>query len=672
MLVICVSFIVCMLALYAIAAVSFLGGARKFQDMTDAAALSVAKKELKVSVALTPGIEAENFSTLAKQDGGTVDLLSYNRVIGQLLLVSLNAQSEQADGSMSALSHANQLWYAVQGSDQSIGKRLSNRLENAELAYEPFQNMVNLQSLTMIPGASPNFSSSQYKVSYMHAGDNTNVYLDESQLPPGADVGIGSLSKPKDLSGHRYIKGYTGINIGGVFNIQGTPVMPGCAPHLVSQRKFTEHLVSPTKDGFVPPNSFQSSARLDGKHPNLKFMACAMVGSLKQSFPASIPGGYIEIQKSGTETASVLELIDRAGVGAAPTIVPQLVQRAKEIQPELSEDDFIELLNNQKVEGSKLYISRNETSGQMEISSKAPQTFISGTSPDGTNKHFGTEQNGIAEFTPSSGYNNLLGLLTLRTNEKAPATNNDKAKEKEEQQRNKDRMKAIAEDLKAHAQAIKAQQEEKRSIAEALQAQQEEQRAQLQLNIAKTNERNAKEQMLKDEAALAKAEAHHNKTGEKKAEQLKRLAELAMQRAQKEMELALATKARAESEHRLSQINQNKALADLKVEQADKLLASKDLRLAAQAVKTASSEKTTTNTAQDKNVANGRRPAPMSLSVNVPGSSVQSQPDGMTSAANIILPQNEESKRIEDERASNDDSSRDHAPTAIVQNYKWD
>jgi hypothetical protein len=394
-----------------------------------------------------------------------------------------------------------------------------------------------------------------------------------------------------------------------------------------------------------------------------------MVGSLQQSFPAAIPGGYVEIQKSGSATSSVLDLINKAGVGAASTIVPQLLQRAEEIQPGLAEDDFIDLLKNQKVEGDKMYLARNEATGKIEIKSKPPQSYVSGTSPDGTDKQFGSEQSAMASFTPSSGYNNLLGLLTLRTTEPKRTANN-RAKENEqraEEQREKDRLNAIAENLKAHAQLLKAEQEEKRSLLEAHQARVEEQKAQSELNGAKNAERLAKEQMQKAETALAKADAHHNKNAEKKAELQKHLAQLAMERAEKESQLAQSTKERAEAEQRLSQVDQKKALADLKAEEVDKNLAALDLRLAE--AKPASKEtvehKTTT-----KDADHGIPTHPMPTTVNVPGSNVTSQPDGMTSASDSI------SKTDERKRASakhlfsaTDDRTSDSIP--IVQNYNW-
>jgi len=662
-LVLCVTGVLCVLAIAALFAVTYLTGARKFQDVTDSAALSVAKRQIQLAVPLNAGLEKDNFSTLMRGSNETVDLLTYNRIVGQLLLVSLNAQAERNDGSISALSHANQLWYAVEGSKQSIGRRLSDRLANASYASSPFQEMVNLSNFNMLPGSNPDFRKSQYKVSYMHAGDCTNVFVNEAQIPSGAELSPDALSRPKGADGHRYIRGYTGINVGNAFSIQGTPIMPGCAPHLVSQRAFNAHTTAPTTTGFVPPNSFQSSALLDPSKPSLAFTSCAMVGSLQRSYPASIPGGFIEINKTGNEPATVLELINRAGLNATESIVPQLLQRAREIQPDLADDSFIDLLSQEKIKTSKAYLTSNEANGQIELQSQPPASYVAGTSPDGTDKKFGSDLIASADFTPSSGFNNLLGVLTVHS---APAGKEQGTEDKQKAQKEGERLKAIAEELKAKAESQKAQSEEKRATSEAQQSRVEAAKAQMELNAAKASEREGKAQLLKANAALAKAEADHNKKAELAAELQKRLAQAAIARAEKEGQLAETIKDKAAAENRLSQADQKRALADLRLAEAEKQMANLESHLAQASAAQANAAPTSqpNGKTQSNDTAHTQVAKPIHLTVNVPGSNQQSEPSQTNSLGNTVANQEDRTRTIED-------SAPSPTPTLVVQNYKW-
>ncbi len=88
--------------------------------------------------------------------------------------------------------------------------------------------------------------------------------------------------------------------------------MPGRSPHLVSSGTFVKHLAQPLAVGTVPPNCFQSACQLQEKHARVSFDACAVVGSLQSEYPASIPGGYVEVDNGGSSSHTLMELINKA------------------------------------------------------------------------------------------------------------------------------------------------------------------------------------------------------------------------------------------------------------------------------------------------------------------------------------------------------------------------
>src|SRR5262245_11851651 len=72
-----------------------VGGGRELQNAVDAGNLNVTKQCAKnVGVSLKSGAELDNFRRLVDTDTGKVNLLTYNRVVSQVMVVAANAQEE--------------------------------------------------------------------------------------------------------------------------------------------------------------------------------------------------------------------------------------------------------------------------------------------------------------------------------------------------------------------------------------------------------------------------------------------------------------------------------------------------------------------------------------------------------------------------------------------------
>lgn len=279
-----------------------IGGSRELLHATDAGSLTVAREAIrKPDVPLTPQTEEQlNFAGLL--DKGQVSLANYNRIVGQTLLVALNAQAED---SLEAKQHADLLVDVLQGSN-GIASRLSDALNNKDTMGNTFTSVALVESVRMLGNsAQAKSNNAEYQTSYMEPGASSNVDLNPATLPfdaNGARIGLpkGATTGDKSKNKFNYISGYAAISFPGMTkSLSGVPVMPGQAPHLVSQKDFNKHMQAPAGVGTVPPNSFKNGGQADV----MKGIACSIVGALGTQFTASIPQGYIIIH-NGPETGA--------------------------------------------------------------------------------------------------------------------------------------------------------------------------------------------------------------------------------------------------------------------------------------------------------------------------------------------------------------------------------
>jgi len=271
-----------------------LGGMRELQNATESGNLNVAKKAIKSpAITLSQGVEQENFAGLVDDDG-TINLRTYNRVVGQVLLVALNAQSQ---GTAEARQHARTLIQALQVGGSSIGQRLTDELSDGFAQQTPFDKLAGANFLRLLGQKSPLHKAGEFQTGYLKKGASANVYLDPTIIPAGSSVPSATYSSGSaDSSGFRYLSGYQPFEVPGIGSIAGVPVLPGQRPHLVSTTDFANNTV-PVSGITTPPNSFKSAgaAKENASQQFLRAISCSIVGALDCKFTASIPRGYIII-----------------------------------------------------------------------------------------------------------------------------------------------------------------------------------------------------------------------------------------------------------------------------------------------------------------------------------------------------------------------------------------
>lgn len=275
------------------------GGMRELQNATESGNLNVAKVAFKApAVNLTAGVEQDNFGGLVDDDG-TINLRTYNRLVGQVLLVALNAQSQATPESRV---HAQALIAALQAGSQSIGQRLTDALSDGFASQNAFDRLAGANLLRLLGQNAPTHKAAEYQTGYLKKGESANVYLDPTIIPPGTTVPSATYSSgTPDSTGFQYLSGYQPFEIPGIGSIAGVPVLPGQRPHLVSTTDFAGSTHVPVLGLALPPNSFKSAgaAKENSSQSFLRAISCSIVGALASKFTASIPRGYIVITNPG-------------------------------------------------------------------------------------------------------------------------------------------------------------------------------------------------------------------------------------------------------------------------------------------------------------------------------------------------------------------------------------
>jgi hypothetical protein len=301
------------------------GGGREVAHATDSGILNVAKQELDSPNVSCVGTDFAYCGLPINSQ--VISLYTYNRCVGQAMLVALNAQ---AAGTTTAGTHA-----------QAVQQQLINSIEKPLQAalvggggslQSAFSNLANSNNTRM--SGNNIVQSAGYGTAYMKGGTSnaaavgsSNLYFPTSlnasipaisgipvntsaTLTPasaGASTTVGSGAvfngtyNGNNFGNSFYVQGYKSISIQvpgvGPLNYMCVPTFPLQAPHIVSLGDFNANTSAPASDPFVPPNTFKvASKSLDSTSGNFGgAVACALVGSVDGGYAASFPAGYIEI-----------------------------------------------------------------------------------------------------------------------------------------------------------------------------------------------------------------------------------------------------------------------------------------------------------------------------------------------------------------------------------------
>lgn len=300
-----------------------IGGYRALTDLCDAGHLRLTKEALRypsVNVRRQLGPDSVHRFALPDPDAD-VNLANFNKVVGQTLLIAMNAQ---ADGDPAAIAEVNQVIDKLYGNNrQSLGGELEYKFKNEQVpllwAMQGF-TFGNATTTRMLGGPGIMTIIGQIGGAKVNGKDYAAAYLD--QRSPGTNLMIGDQGKLFDQmpltnyatgahlqlpqgttvsDGNKiYLKGYAGVEYpNGPKMIAGVPMPPNEQPHLVSKDEFESSLKKPAPIVAlgIPPVGFKSGMiqtdQTSGKDAHVT--ACSMVACPGLEFKPAIPKGYLEI-----------------------------------------------------------------------------------------------------------------------------------------------------------------------------------------------------------------------------------------------------------------------------------------------------------------------------------------------------------------------------------------
>jgi len=280
-----------------------IGGHRELSNAVDSGVLNAAKQSLSHPTIDAKALGTPEFSGLGENKNDQISLINYNRAVGQVMLVALNAQDENTD-----LAYTRVKLLDLQL--KKLGTALAEAINTGSSLNNAFDQLLSANNTRMLGG----FSSRERQIrsAFMKPEQSTNIWFSPESLP-NVDINKFLNNDPaaqKSATGQPYLKGYAPIKLKNI-TLVGTPVFPSTLPHLVSNEEFQSSQTLPdfgVPKESIPANAF--SGRASSEHVSTKnfvgSVACAIVGCARKDFVARIPMGYIKIvNKPGIGGANV-------------------------------------------------------------------------------------------------------------------------------------------------------------------------------------------------------------------------------------------------------------------------------------------------------------------------------------------------------------------------------
>lgn len=325
------------------------GGHREAQHAADAGSLNVSKKAIMTPSVSTTQLSGDVGAALAgvltapgMNLGQGINLLNFNRLVAQAMLVAMNAE---ADGSQEGINNAKEVWQAVEGSSTSLGAQLRALLSEPRGTWAAAHyGDVSGNVLRMLGGAgAPTFDPSDFAVAWMNQrdGDFNAANIDMSSMDTanpsydssGMPIKSSSFDDPvsdtlsyqtlPDTAFHKkgntsFMAGYKPVVVAGL-PFYAIPNNPGMQPHLESNSVFPVQMTQPGEGTvWLPPNAFRIGATTTievGQDPFMQsayarqthtahVVSVSIIGTPSEPFTPVIPNGYVVIDNSGEADAT--------------------------------------------------------------------------------------------------------------------------------------------------------------------------------------------------------------------------------------------------------------------------------------------------------------------------------------------------------------------------------
>ncbi len=285
-----------------------LGGGQELQHATDSGNLNVAKQVLRhPGIKLDPNNPDEKniFGDTIDPETNEVNLLYYNRLVAQALLIQNNANVLKTSASSA---HSSQMMDLVNG----IAGRLNDQLVSPGNFDKHFHDTAQNHAMRMFEAMANSVShvGQNHEVSHMARGAATNVHIADNQILRAGSNPIPAINDftVPGPNGKLYLVGYKQLTVNNNKTLWGVPLRPSQPPHLVADKNFVSNQPRGPIPLFVPPNSFKSAGLTKDQRAsnlNTRALSSSIVGSLQKTWQASIPRGVIIVDNKGAFCGSV-------------------------------------------------------------------------------------------------------------------------------------------------------------------------------------------------------------------------------------------------------------------------------------------------------------------------------------------------------------------------------
>jgi hypothetical protein len=321
-----VALVFVLLGVFVVFLVKLLGGGEQMQRSADSGNLSLTRAELDQFSFPLPGtgdeLQFNGASDHTAGGNGVVNVRNINSVMGQSLLVNMNAFYMQQQGQDNgAMMHAKQTSNAA----NAIASSLTSVMGNTTNAFNSY-NSTSANMPTQEFGGGNSAAAGAPTFSYLDRGTASNVYIQAQEMPDyNWTTGVSQMynnniapytttvSSALDGGKNAYMVGYkNGITPdSSLTNTYFVPLRPGARPHLVSRALFVSNNTpssgSPTFSWSTPVANgvSQAATKTDTESGVGSFAAYGQIEPISaQGTPIAIRHGFIRLLNGSASPAS--------------------------------------------------------------------------------------------------------------------------------------------------------------------------------------------------------------------------------------------------------------------------------------------------------------------------------------------------------------------------------
>ncbi|MBN8658853.1 MAG: hypothetical protein J0M35_00710 [Candidatus Obscuribacter phosphatis] len=291
--------------------VLFMGGQKETKNAVDAGILNAGKQALdKISVPLPAG-PASTFADITTDRAanyligdGQINLRRVNRMWGKAMLMAINIQAMQAEGTAgSGQGNVSNAFSEAQQTSDALAKELMKQ----ERLHQFFQDVAGQNSVRMLGnGAQIKVKAgSNWETSLLDRGCESNIVLNGGpplfNLPPGYVLPNNYYTQctrpnpPADAAKLYFLKGYTPLLVNDKTFWQ-VPFKFDDKPHLVARSTFDANTMKnqPLNWNFAVPNAFSGEGEAVKNGPTEKAMSW-MLTNPREPFQLAMPHSFVKI-----------------------------------------------------------------------------------------------------------------------------------------------------------------------------------------------------------------------------------------------------------------------------------------------------------------------------------------------------------------------------------------